>query len=525
MKLTDLVVMAAHNLKVRWLRTVLNLVGVTVGSVLLLLTLAASDGIKRAILRLVNQSEHARQFRIYPDYDRSVQPPSEQLLVSDDVPQRRRGRLRDFLEDDWRRNHQQRKRAISEVHIEQIRSLDHVRDVSPRHSARCTLATKSLVADDDGGDADRRDLAQRRVVVRSCSPLDSGLRDRLVAGRMVGADATDEVLVHEGLAYRLGFESDKELEQLIGQVLGGGFAGPAQAAEPAIPGLLDQVAENPAAWLKVMDQLVSGSNLDSLDPQSRKLIAAYRESRKTKLDEGPAGSFEVEWRIVGVFRQRDEQDVENVLDRFSGGAGDLLVHHRAFESELRQTVSGGVSQADVFVDQFANLKPTLAACQAMGLRAVSATGVIDRLVESINRYRWAASAVVLIVMVVSSIGVANTMLISLMERTEEIGILKALGAGNRDVGRLILAEGLVTGLLGGILALGVGVGVGYLGNEMLKDYVESRSRLPLEGMLLRVEPWMAVATVGLAVVTTAVAGWWPAWRAARIDPVSAMSER
>ncbi|AEH36070.1 ABC transporter permease [Halopiger xanaduensis] len=112
-------------------------------------------------------------------------------------------------------------------------------------------------------------------------------------------------------------------------------------------------------------------------------------------------------------------------------------------------------------------------------------------------------------LVVGSIGIANIMLVSVAERTREIGIMKAVGAQNRDVLGLFLTEAVVLGVIGAILGTALGLAAGYLGVW----YID----LPL------VYPYEYVAlAVAVGILVGVVAGLYPAWRAARTDPIDAL---
>ena len=121
-------------------------------------------------------------------------------------------------------------------------------------------------------------------------------------------------------------------------------------------------------------------------------------------------------------------------------------------------------------------------------------------------------------LVVSLFGIANTMAMAVLERTREIGIMKALGARNADIGRLFLAEAGAIGALGGIVGLAMGVGIGMLLNFAAHLMID----LPANVSLFHVSVLLAAGSVLFAVLVSIVAGWLPSRRASRMEPVAAV---
>lgn len=112
-------------------------------------------------------------------------------------------------------------------------------------------------------------------------------------------------------------------------------------------------------------------------------------------------------------------------------------------------------------------------------------------------------------LLVGGLGIANVTLVSVLERTPEIGLRRALGAARRHIAAQFLLESTVTGLLGGI----VGASVGVLVIVSVSAY---RDWTPV------LEGWLPFAAVGLGAVIGLVAGAYPSMRAARIEPITAL---
>lgn len=121
---------------------------------------------------------------------------------------------------------------------------------------------------------------------------------------------------------------------------------------------------------------------------------------------------------------------------------------------------------------------------------------------------------------VASLGIINTLVMAILERRREIGILKALGATDRDVRSLFFAEAGAMGLFGGIF----GVALGWLiGRALTWGTTIYLHRQDLPGVDISYVPWwLALGAVGFAIVVSLVAGLYPAARAARLNPVEAL---
>jgi putative ABC transport system permease protein len=125
-----------------------------------------------------------------------------------------------------------------------------------------------------------------------------------------------------------------------------------------------------------------------------------------------------------------------------------------------------------------------------------------------------------IALAVSSLGIVNTMVMSILERTREIGIMKAIGGSDTDVRRIFLIEASAIGVLGGIAGVALGWAVGRAVNFGANVYIERQGGTP--GNLFSLPLWLIAGALGFSVVVSLVAGSYPASRAARLDPIQAL---
>lgn len=125
-----------------------------------------------------------------------------------------------------------------------------------------------------------------------------------------------------------------------------------------------------------------------------------------------------------------------------------------------------------------------------------------------------------IALAVSSLGIVNTMVMSILERTREIGIMKAIGGSDRDVRGIFLVEAAAIGLMGGVSGLILGWSVGRVINFAANVYIQRQGGDP--GNLFSLPWWLIGGALAFALVVSLVAGSYPARRAARLDPIQAL---
>ena len=177
-------------------------------------------------------------------------------------------------------------------------------------------------------------------------------------------------------------------------------------------------------------------------------------------------------------------------------------------------------QAMATVDDLAanedQIKADLEEIDMNGQTVEDQMGFISGIIDAIT---WVFNGFALIALLAASFGIVNTLLISVQERTRQIGLYKALGMTSGRVFTLFSTEAIVIGLLGSIIGIGLGSVVGVVGNALLingpLDSVPGLSLYAIEPMALLV---IALVIIGIAFL----AGTLPARRAATKDPIEAL---
>lgn len=122
---------------------------------------------------------------------------------------------------------------------------------------------------------------------------------------------------------------------------------------------------------------------------------------------------------------------------------------------------------------------------------------------------------------VASLGIINTLVMSILERRREIGIMKAIGASDGDVKMLFFAEAGAMGVFGGVVGVLLGWIIGRAINFGTRVYMQRQQQFTPDDVWL-VPLWLVLAAIGFSLVVSLLAGLYPAARAARLDPVQAL---
>lgn len=142
-------------------------------------------------------------------------------------------------------------------------------------------------------------------------------------------------------------------------------------------------------------------------------------------------------------------------------------------------------------------------------RLVNQVDIINTLTSTVEMFTVMVVAIAGISLVVGGIGIANIMLVSVVERTREIGIRKAIGATNAAVLNQFLAEAVMIAIMGGAIGIGLGVAIAFGASTAFS--------FPFVISL-----WSMIAGFGLSLIVGLIAGVIPARNAARLDPIAAL---
>ena len=166
---------------------------------------------------------------------------------------------------------------------------------------------------------------------------------------------------------------------------------------------------------------------------------------------------------------------------------------------------------------FAGIRDSI---KALGFEPRSFAEQFEEIQKMFIYFDMALGLIGLIALVTASLGIANTMIMSILERRREIGVLKALGADDSDIRRIFLYEAAAIGTAGAALGIVFGWLIARAASFVAQGFMRREGIEPIE---LFATPWWLIGiALEFGIVVSLLAGYYPARRAARLDPVESL---
>ncbi len=507
----DLLRLPLASLGQQKLRTCLTTMGVVFGAFVLAVSLSIDEGVQQTIQREANKGDALRKVTVSAGWRAAESAAVDDVKVAGRMSPGRRERIHKVLARRARPSRSDEVRiTLTQDRLEEISRIAHVRRMIPLVGGMVVVTLGNR---------------PEEASVSSGAGEDPEFRKRVIAGRPFDSDDERSVLLSEMFAYRMGLIDDADLDQMIGKPvrikLRGQEDGPSFHVALTDRSKASGSRDEHAALGQLAWQIPGALDKFSLTAEEsaalRKVIR--RESAKVE----PVVVAD-DFRVAGIFRELTDDERKDAWSYFPADTDIVLPRRTAVELMLRDPArrEEGVDQAVLFVDDVRNVKEVINNVKALGVQSRSIVDFVERQRLTYLLIFGGMTCVAAVALLVSSLGIANTMLMSVLERRREIGIMKAVGAADWHLQALYVIEGGVIGLIGGSLGLGLAWLISLPGDAWVRSMVRRDMDIDLSGSIFAFPGWIGVTVLVFTVGVTIVAAVYPARRAAKLDPVSAL---
>ena len=170
---------------------------------------------------------------------------------------------------------------------------------------------------------------------------------------------------------------------------------------------------------------------------------------------------------------------------------------------------------NVYADSMENVAELQKQIKDMGYETYASAEWIDSEMKTLNTIQLVLGGIGAVSLIVAAIGIINTMMMSIYERTKEIGVMKVIGCRLRDIQFLFLMEAAFIGLIGGA----IGTGISYALSPIINKALSHGEDMMFASVI---PPWLAVLAIVFSTIIGMIAGFLPSLRAMRLSPLEAM---
>jgi putative ABC transport system permease protein len=518
LRFADVLRLAFAALYQQKVRTALTTLGVAVGTLVLFLSLSIGIGVREAVLHQIRRHDDLRKVELRSGYGKVEEhiPPGE-VVVKGEMSDAKRKRLHDRLVQRWiGRNGYPATTPLTVERLQEMRGWPHVQSVTALY-----YDYGRVFFGDKGED----------VQTVSATAGEKLLRGRLVAGDWFAAEDEHSVVVSEYLLYLWGMASDEEVQGAIGRKVRLEYH--TGARKPTM--LMSLFGLDPSAagseQEKVLQKVVQRlpemmKQLDLTPKEMETLRRTLQGPTLPQMRQHPDRLISAELTIAGVLRgpEKDDPQSGSLVERYRPEADVIVPAETAGNLFLQNPyhAENGIPAATVLVDDEEHVKEIADRVEAMGLGQYSLVEFAGRLRTNITLLTLAMSFIAFVALLVAALGITNTLVMSVLERTHEIGVMKAVGARDRHVLVLFLVEGMLLGLLGGGLGLLSGWLLSFPGDAVARSLMQRQSDVQVDQSLFAFPLWLVIGVPLFATLVTTLAALYPARRAAKVNPIEAL---
>jgi putative ABC transport system permease protein len=495
-------------------RTALTILGVIIGTVVLVLSLSVGAGVQEVIHRQFGKHDRLRKVEVWADWPSlETNIPKKDLVVRGTMSDAKRKRIRAALVRRWHQAHVQGPQvALTQKRVRKLARLDHVASVVPyvRQYGRVIFRGKA-----------------EPVVTLGAATKESQHRKRLVAGSYFTSADARAVLINEVLLFVWGIRDDAEVQGVVGKKVRLEYNSERPAPNLLLALLNPDEHKVSLADEKVLQRVARQlpAALDHLElaPAEKKWLRRLVRKPDRSRPRRPS-HVAVELTIAGVVRNPDSQPGANPWE-YPVFDNEIILPLKTSEDlffRLRPPFLNSFDRVTVTVDSEEHVKEVAGRIEAMGLRPFALLEVLDRVRFNVVLISLAMAVVAIVALLVAALGIINTMLMTVLERTHEIGVMKAVGARDSHIQYIFLVEGAVIGVIGGGIGLLFSWIFSFPVDAVIQSLVENQTHTLLGESIFVFPLWLVLGVPVFDAVVTTLAAVLPARRAARVNPIAAL---
>jgi ABC-type lipoprotein release transport system permease subunit len=335
-----------------------------------------------------------------------------------------------------------------------------------------------------------------------------------LAGGMISSPDADEAVVTDSFTEDFGFEKPADA---VGQTVEF-LAPPSNANEKKASGPAPAEVDGPANFFGIPldEQDTTGASQTDLVARKFRIVGVL----DLHLKEGPG-----QGGMVGLLPSAAIYVPVRAARQWSldhrGPMSQVALALARQSGSLNESEAEGYDAAVVRVSDPVALTDVRKRLTDLGFGSFS---IVDQIEQVKTVFLIIDSALGLlggISLLVASFGIANTMIMSILERTREIGIMKAIGAEDREIKLIFFFEAAVIGACGGVIGVLAGWGMTAVANRLAFRFILKPQGASFVDFF-SLPPWLSASAIAFALVVSILAALYPAARAARIDPVRAL---
>lgn len=225
---------------------------------------------------------------------------------------------------------------------------------------------------------------------------------------------------------------------------------------------------------------------------------------------------------VGILKEGDYQKDYNAFMSIHQLKKLVDEYNRTQRSQGGQSQQKGYQQVMVKVKDMKDVQRVQNQIKEMGFNAYSLQDYLESMQKTAASIQAVLGGIGAISLLVAALGITNTMIMSIYERTREIGIMKVIGASLRDIRRLFLLEAGIIGLSGGLVGIGFSYGASYVLNNVGARFINFMGPVG-QGTRISIIPlWLTAITIVFTTIVGLISGFYPARRAMKLSALEAI---